>query len=196
MAGVTDRRVHQTIEVRGAHPQRPERGRDTDVGAELLEPGDEALGVLALGRGGVRQVREALGGDVAVEAHGERDHHAVGETVVEVANRRQRVGERVRDAEPLLESDASHHRGVEHATAGFHVSQVVAHAALAGFEAPREVDCRLQALRHQTHAFERYPVAERLKTASQVRLDEVRERVHARRGRHGRRQLERELGIR
>ena len=152
------------------------------------EPGDERraarFGAAVIAAGHARHVRELgelVGRRGQVEAHHVVDHDAVGQAVMHVGDRRQRVRARMHGAQVLLERDGAHHRAHQHVRARGEVA-AVAHG-------------NGQRARGDAHAFERDAVAQRMIGGRQVRLDVVRQRVHARGRGDERRQVERQLGI-
>ncbi len=89
--------------------------------------------------------------------------------------------QRVHGAQVLLEGDRAHHRAHQHVASRLQVAAV----AVGDRQRPRG----------DAHALERDAVAHRMIFGRQVRLDVVRERVHAGGRGDRRRQVERQLGI-
>ena len=109
-------------------PSAREPVREADLLAERAERVREAR------RGQIDDATHALDairdGDV-VELDDRREAERVREPVVEVLLARERMGERVADAEPLLERDRAHHRRLHHRAARDEIG--------AGLDGAREV---------------------------------------------------------
>ena len=67
--------------------------------------------------GDARELGHLRGRRGQVEAHHVVDHDAVGEPVMQVGHRGQRVRARVHGAQVLLERDRAHHRAHQHVAA-------------------------------------------------------------------------------
>ena len=131
--------------------------------------------------GHARELGHLRGRRRQVEAHHVVDHDAVGESVVEIGDRGQRMRARMHGAQVFLEGDRAHHRAHQHVASRLQVAAV----AIGDGQRPRG----------DADAFERDAVAQRVVLGRQIRLDVVRERVHAGRRGDRRRQVERELRI-
>lgn len=155
----------------GIHAVVAEFVVETEIGKEGREEGDGAR----VGFSGVtfQHVESARGADAAVEAglspgaevEAGNEAEGVGEAVVQAADRRERMCERMDNAEVFLKRDRAHRGGDEHFPARVEVGSG-AHGARQG-------------VHDEADALERDAVAQRVERGAGEAFDAVGERVRA-----------------
>jgi hypothetical protein len=180
VADVLDGDLHHARNVLGLDAVRGQRAGDADAGLERLEPGHEGR-TAASHLADVGEFIELRRHGLVVPGHHRVDHQRVGQAVVQVAHRTQRMRGRMHRAEVLLEGDRTHHRRHHHVAARLQVAGLRDRGVQGGCSDA----CPLQ----------RNAIAQRVVGRREIALDVVCERIHSGGGRHCRRQAQREFGI-
>ena len=164
MAHVGSGDLHQARQVFWFHTVRRQAACDAHAHLELLEPGYKTLAA-ADNFANVREFVKFLRGSFVIPCHHGVDHQGIGQAVVQVTYRAQRVGARVNGTQIFLEGNSAHHRGHHHVRPRLQIARLFYR--------------RQQSRSGDARAFQGDAVTQRVVGGREVTFDVVGERVHA-----------------